>query len=428
MFTDTHDVTDSSQLSAYAAYFIALWLTWALVGLYDVRYTTDSIFERIARAAHLGVMVGIAVVAPNFSPTSPSASTFRAMSIVLMASRVTMAAQYASMIWHVREYKKTTTPLGVMVGLNAVAAIIYLSIAFSFKDTHTYLYATWYIIAILEVMVTVGLSLFYKVLSFKGTHLISRVSLLTFILIGEGVIIICVSVGRIVNQPDSWTSATIGNVVAGTANLYIVFQIYFDFMRHMHLPPYRQLAWALIHLPFHLVLALFIQGSSQFVIWWKLREIMAKVAADIQGSFAAVAALPDDGTITDYSGYMTEVCANISNRVFLAYPPRYQATWLSVNASLTQLSEIPNSWWNETERSLAEAPLTSANDTRFQLLARPLRQLNLAIENSLFATFKFTGYENVQKSVADVDSLEAKANENNWGKFYLVVSSISSLM
>lgn len=35
--------------------------------------------ERITRAAHLGVMMGMAVVAPNFDPTEQVKSIFRVM-------------------------------------------------------------------------------------------------------------------------------------------------------------------------------------------------------------------------------------------------------------------------------------------------------------------------------------------------------------
>lgn len=207
VFSDAHDVTDMAALSSYIAYYCILWFTWAIVGLYDVRFVTDSIFERITRAVHVGVMVGIAVVAPNFDPAAQTQPTFRALSVVLMASRLALACQYGTIIYHVRKYRNTRAPLVAMVGLNLVAALIYLGITFAFQDTNTNTYVTWYIVAILEVIVTVGLSVYWKVLSFKGTHLINRMSLLTFIIIGEGVIVVCTGVGKIVVNPDSWSKS-----------------------------------------------------------------------------------------------------------------------------------------------------------------------------------------------------------------------------
>lgn len=49
VFADEHDVSDLAELSGWIAYFSVLWLTWALIGLYDVRFVTDSIFGKIYR-------------------------------------------------------------------------------------------------------------------------------------------------------------------------------------------------------------------------------------------------------------------------------------------------------------------------------------------------------------------------------------------
>lgn len=56
-----------------------IWFNWFLVGLFDVRFVTDSIFERVARTAHLGVIVGFAVVAPNYDPDNQSKGVFQAL-------------------------------------------------------------------------------------------------------------------------------------------------------------------------------------------------------------------------------------------------------------------------------------------------------------------------------------------------------------
>lgn len=66
-------------MSLTPLYFSILWFTWALVGLFDVRFVTDSVFERVARACHQGVMIGFAVVAPNFKPAEQNKKTFQAM-------------------------------------------------------------------------------------------------------------------------------------------------------------------------------------------------------------------------------------------------------------------------------------------------------------------------------------------------------------
>ena len=62
------------------------------VTLCDVRFITDSISERLAHACHFGVMVGLAVVGPQFNEldhTTPW-TLMRKLSIVLIVSRTVL--------------------------------------------------------------------------------------------------------------------------------------------------------------------------------------------------------------------------------------------------------------------------------------------------------------------------------------------------
>ena len=124
-----------------------------------------------------------------------------------MVSRLLMVVQYATIIWHVRKYQKAKLPLSLMVGLHFVAAMIYLGITFRFRDYNSRVYIAWYIIAVLETALSVGFSLVWDVLSFKGTHLVNRMSLLTLIIIGEGIIVVCTNVTTIVKNPNSWSKS-----------------------------------------------------------------------------------------------------------------------------------------------------------------------------------------------------------------------------
>jgi low temperature requirement protein LtrA len=92
-----------------------------------------------------------------------------------------------------------------MVGVHLSAAATYFGITFRFQDYNSRVFVAWYIIAILEVIVNTTLSMFWKVLSFRGTHLQNRMSLLTFIIIGEGIVVICTNITQIVINPDAWS-------------------------------------------------------------------------------------------------------------------------------------------------------------------------------------------------------------------------------
>jgi hypothetical protein len=56
-FTSNLEINDRNSLTAYIGFFALLWLTWYQVSLYDVRFSADSVFERIAKGIHFGVMV-----------------------------------------------------------------------------------------------------------------------------------------------------------------------------------------------------------------------------------------------------------------------------------------------------------------------------------------------------------------------------------
>jgi low temperature requirement protein LtrA len=125
-----------------------------------------------------------------------------------MVSRLCLAVEYASIIWHVRKFRNARRPLGFLVFINFAAAMIYLGITFRFTDGYSRVFYAWYIIAVAEVVLNIGISAFWNVLSFKRTHLIRRMSLLTLIILGEGVIVVCENVTVIVKNPASWSTSS----------------------------------------------------------------------------------------------------------------------------------------------------------------------------------------------------------------------------
>jgi low temperature requirement protein LtrA len=207
VFSEGQNITSPDKLATFVVYFSLLWFNWVLLGCFDVRFITDSMFERCARAVHFGVMVGFAVICPSLSLVTQVPSTYQTLSLILMTSRLTMALQYASIWWYCRQYKNTKLPLGIMVGLNVVSGFVFLGVAFAFNGSNKALYSIWLVITAIEAIVTVGLSLKWEVLSFQGTHLAPRISLLTFILMGEGIAIVCVSVVRIVTNANAWSES-----------------------------------------------------------------------------------------------------------------------------------------------------------------------------------------------------------------------------
>jgi hypothetical protein len=65
----------------------------------------------------------------------------------------------------------------------------------------------------------------------------------------------------------------VGILICAGALLYIIFQLYFDWMHHHHhMKTTHQAYWTIIHLPFHVALVLLAEGGSQWAIWWRAME------------------------------------------------------------------------------------------------------------------------------------------------------------
>ncbi|RGP64128.1 bacterial low temperature requirement a [Fusarium sporotrichioides] len=394
VFCETQGVNSPDRFKAYVGYFTVLWITWLTTSLYDVRFVTDSIFERVARGIHLGVMVGFAVVAPKFKPEDQDMKTMRTFSIILMVSRLALAIEYASILWHIRKFRKQALPMLLQIGLNFVLAMIYLGTTFRFTNHNSNVYITWYVLAAVEVALTFALAYIFPVLSFQGTHLMKRMGLLTVIIVGDGIITICKSVVTIVENPDSWNAETVGVVLSSATTIYVVFLIYFDWMKNPYLPKFRQQLWTVIHYPLHLALCLFIQGFTQLVIWTKVFNVIKTI--DLYGGINE-----DDIPVDSISDITTKIMRDIFETIvqnfFTLFTPQYIETQEAVITSLDKFSTIDDTFWvpffDWAETGL-DKDMPDAK--QYQILTESLQGLGNAMTNALLETFKIDLVKEVQ--------------------------------
>lgn len=123
-----------------------MWFTWLQTSLYDVRFSTDSHYQRACNLISFGVFTGFAIVGPIFDTGKAyqDVKAFKAMSLILMISRLALMVQYSVVLWYVRGYKKVFVPLLLHILTLAVSAVVFLGLAFSFKyekdDTGAFLY------------------------------------------------------------------------------------------------------------------------------------------------------------------------------------------------------------------------------------------------------------------------------------------------
>ncbi|KAK4160524.1 hypothetical protein QBC43DRAFT_270471 [Cladorrhinum sp. PSN259] len=417
VYFENQDISSVEQFATFAAYFTLLWFNWAALSMFDVRFVTDSIFERCVRAIHFGVSVGLAVVVPTFDLYDQKAQTFRTFSIILMVSRITLAVQYASVLLYVRKYKSTQVPLALMVLLNLVAGMIYLGVAFGFTDGTGKLYLVWYVVTGIETVLNIGFSLKWKTLSFEGTHLPHRMSLLTYILMGEGILTVLSSVAKVVVNGNAWTSQTTGNVAAGVATLYIIYMIYYDWRPIKRMPQARNLLWSFLHFPFHLSMKLFILGFTQFITWWKILETNGMALSKCLEALKSMEDPTWTGASTDY--YVDSLNKTVKE-VFAVYKPKWQDSVDSVAIALQSIKEmnITEEWW----RAAPSLPDDSDDPTLRELLDATMNYL-YAMVNSLFATFNVNGIsavpEDFEGTYAEFNKMAYDLNEK---KFHIVFS------
>jgi low temperature requirement protein LtrA len=126
-----------------------------------------------------------------------------------MISRIVLCIQYSTVIWHIRHYHKGRIPLALAIGVHFAAAMIYLGIGFRFEEgRNSRVYVVWYILAACEALIQLGLAWYCKVLTFTGTHLTERMTVVTVVILGSGgVTNIAKNVMLIVSNDSGWSKS-----------------------------------------------------------------------------------------------------------------------------------------------------------------------------------------------------------------------------
>lgn len=438
-FTSMLEINDHKSLTAYIGFFSLLWLTWYQVSLYDVRFSADSVFERIAKAIHFGVMVGFAVIGPQWKPGQEISDykIYKAFGLMLMVSRLTLFAQYGITLLYTKKYKKTVVPLGLVMASTLLAAILYGALTPAFPkillDAENYevaqqsnVYIAWYVIAISETILTVTVSCHWRIISFKGTHMVQRMSLLTLIILGEGIIVICKSISKIVKNEYLWSVAVVGQIVAGKSLessiisssiqnsiltnmfpavliIYFLYMLYFDRIQEEHFGSIRQQAWSFLHFPLHTVLVLVLQGISLLVIWRQAVESLNALIYMWIPSLNWLSDYVDNGApidvfdmSTSFGEYMTahlganhtvgEVFASYFNET--CYGQVYEFIPKGVDAS-KEIKTVTSAWF-DIQEGLDNYVIDNTNATASTQLYAGINSMASATFKTLFDTFSVT--------------------------------------
>ena len=132
-------------------------------------------------------------------------STLTWLALILMVSRFCLAIEYLGTFFQLRKYPRTRVPIIAQACLHVFSAIVLLGISFAFHNNiRTGAYMTWYFIAGAEAIASLILSFTCPILSLTKTHLMKRMTLLTIMFMGDGLVQIAKEVVIIVQHRNPW--------------------------------------------------------------------------------------------------------------------------------------------------------------------------------------------------------------------------------
>jgi len=137
----------ATALENYLGFFTILWFTWFETALFDVRFSSDSVLQRVFKALSFGVMTGLAATGAQFDTTrtADNFTSFRAMSLILMTSRIVIAAQYGVILWFVRGNRSAVIQLGLTILASLLTAMVFLGTFFDFYHQNAHAYIAWWV-------------------------------------------------------------------------------------------------------------------------------------------------------------------------------------------------------------------------------------------------------------------------------------------
>ncbi|KAK4167042.1 bacterial low temperature requirement A protein-domain-containing protein [Cladorrhinum sp. PSN259] len=273
-FTTYHGITDHSSLFAYMGFFAIIWATWFHTVLYDVRFENDSVYTRVCKTIIMIVFVGFALVGSDFAPGTDKGdnTSFRILCYTLMASRFLFAIQYLVVGFFVGLARRTDLYLPLLLNalVYTVSAAVFGAMIPRFArdkpvDASNAIYSVWWVVITIESIAVIAISSIWRMLSFKKTHLVERMGLLTLIVIGEGAIGVTKTISRMMGKHGLDPEGS-GMVLCIVLILVGIWMMYFDNHPHGHFGTIKQQIWSLIHFPIHLAIVGLAEGAQQIAL------------------------------------------------------------------------------------------------------------------------------------------------------------------
>lgn len=285
--------------------------------MYDVRFYVDSIFTRVCKFIVFGIMVALVSLGSLYDAilSGGDSRAFHGIAILMFGARLLWILQYSIVLYFVRIFDKTLIPMCLTMGVYFCAGIGFLATYLANQQTWSVSgdsgmtgVRVWYAIIGIEACAIIGISMSWRILSFIHTHLVERLSLLSLIIMGEGIIGLVKSTSYSIQGMHVSIWAEGGIVGCGILLIYLIYILYFDNVDHHGFGTIGQQLWTLLHFPTHVAILLTVEGSTALVLWYACRSGLEWVqqqlpnAADLKTGFtdntAFVTAISDSYNMT----------------------------------------------------------------------------------------------------------------------------------
>ncbi|KAJ4364694.1 hypothetical protein N0V83_009291 [Neocucurbitaria cava] len=372
--------TDAQSLINYLKLFTLMWFTWLSTTLFDVRFSIDCVWNRVHKAIQFGVFAGFVFAGPVFDKynNSSDSRSYRNFAIVLVVSRVAIAIQYFVVLWQGRMFRQTLIPLGLSTTVHALAAVGYAITLIVFPKGAVGLeeQITWFIISIVEGLSIFLIAMVWRILSFKYTHLVERLQLLTLIIIGEGIIGMVKSIACITKGQADNNAKEIGTVASAIVLLYILWMLYFDQFSSDRFGTVRQQIWSILHYPLHMAILLCVEGNTSLIVWNSAVQALKWMWSLEPSNYSDPAA--GFNNTSDYLSFLNTSMYNIDSR----FKSKYWNTTYDWGRNFTAIENYTATFgyrteeWNNRTGDVIRYLFESAQVFVFEAHADSLAKLN----------------------------------------------------
>ena len=211
-------------------------------------------------------------------------------------------------------------------------------------------------------------------------------------------------------------------MTAATTTIYIVFLVYFDWMKYTHLPAWRQQLWTCLHFPFHLSLTVFMTAFTRFIIWTKVTNTALSIDVYEMLHLETWSTATSQDVYDDVTEYVSEF--------FKLYPPTWSEAWTTVETAVNNITAIPDDFWPGIYDSLSTGDESKVDADAASAFQTAIMAIMTTMANALFQTFGIDVNEELRESTpldeSGGDIFNGEFQSKNfleiWEQYELIVS------